>query len=447
MYVETAIIGGGFSGLNTALMLQEKGSDYIVLERDTLCNVWKNQRWDGFEFNTPHEFNRFFNQVDDIPDDQCGKDFKKQIKLWEEHVLEHSVNFRENQKVQGLKFIEDGSDGPRFSMEIQPTKNGASSTDEMWTVTARNVICCTGAFNVPTLPPGAEKWPDYLTQMHSIDLKEPEQFPDREKAILVVGSGQSGCQIADYLAKKGKQVWLATGSANGVLRTYRGKHMFYWVKMLGMDTMTTDMLKQMPNAEEVRYFSPPHVGSGAPISYFSLARQGVTILGRFDGIQEQPEVKQSRIIFKDDRIAHVEKAVASYENTGNKIKQWIANQPTEVQATLPPETPETSLPEPEWEPIPELLESNGPLSLPLDDCQGVIWCTGFHSNARTYLPETVTTLDLDERTQAPDHWKSKVHPGLYYIGFPWVRTFSSSVLPGISVDQEFIVNDIVNSTP
>jgi len=410
-HVETLIIGGGFSGVKMALLLP----DHLLLEREAkLFHVWKENRWDSFEFNTPSKLN----DLEDEGEDKVA--FQDQVKLWDAQASR--INVRLSHQVVSVSFRNEGR--KRFEIRARNLQD-----DFTLVITSTNVICCSGNHDIPFIPNMAHDLK--VKQLHSVDYKGAHQFPDNE-AILVVGSGQSGVQIADDLARNNKSVWLATGNSAGSPRLHRGDHFFDWVKRMGINKMTNEMRLQRPDAERLRYSKPPHVGSRHAISYFSLQRQGVTIAGRFRGKHN------NTLEFEDDRLDNVKKSIESYEGYTTRIEAWISSQPAETREIF---QAQENKKEQEWEVDSELLSLPGPKNLPVSECQAIIWCTGYKATVHDYMPPE-TQGDLNSRTKSPDMLVSKACPGLYYLGFPWVRAFFSSILLGIRQDAAVIAEKI-----
>jgi putative flavoprotein involved in K+ transport len=433
MYVETTIIGGGHCGVNLALNLQEKGADYLVLEKESLLSQWKHARWDDFRLNTPHGMNRLYGQTDDI-DDHSLAEFSVEMESWEQHIQESDIRVEEHQKVVSLVEADDEEDC-RFKLKVQP-KGGPP-----FTIATDNVVCCSGQHAIPRTPSVAENLPNHLIEVHSNSFKGPQQFPDDSKAILVVGSGQSGCQIADLLADHGKQVYLCTGKTSGMFRSYRGEDAFVWCKRMGTLDMTNEARKQLPGGEAMRYAGSPVVGATKPISYFSLARKGVQILGSLESIQG------SRLLISRNRAENARYLKESHANLRKVVRNWIQGQPDDVAKTFNPETQEDQIPEPEWETLDYLLASNGPRQLSMDNFQGVVWCTGYQSSVKHYMDIPMALdQDMNQRTGSPDAMISESVPGLYYAGFPWVHSAGSAVLMGFQGDAQVLVDHLLQNS-
>jgi putative flavoprotein involved in K+ transport len=488
-------------------MKDDDDFDYLIVEKDTLLSQWRTARWDDFQLNTPHGANRLHGQqpVDDGLDDaSLGQDFKnEELAIWEQHIAKSKLHYQEHCTVVSVQTTtplqqttekddnaaagdsNNNSDSRRgrFVIELEPTMRNIDDTagaeqrteeggggqgedhhDDIiargtTTLTCRNVICCTGQCAVPKIPsdlscklnermqqqqPMNHGNPNNIVQMHSSEFKGPQQFPDPTRAILVVGSGQSGVQIADLLADRGKRVWLCTSNnAAGVYRSFRGEDLFVWTLRRGYFETTNEMRQAMPSerSEALRYKMNPVVGSARPISYASLARKGVQILGSLQDVQKD------QFIIASNRLDHVQHLTATYEASRDLIREWIASQPEHVVATFAGGTLPEETCEPEYEPEPSLLEDNGPEQMSLQDCQGVIWCTGFTSSVQSYLyklPTHVLAVDMNARTRSPDVLISETAPGLYYAGFPWVHTAGSAILLGFDADAKVLVDHLAS---
>jgi putative flavoprotein involved in K+ transport len=439
MFVDTLVVGGGHCGVNLALWFQQEHSydSYLIVEAKEVLAAWKHSRWNGFQLNTPHNFSLLHGQplLADLDPTTLGSDFQKQRIGWLSYIREANLNIREGCRVTSIQKLE--LDQNQSQHEHKKARFCVETDKD--TILCRNVICCSGENAVVKLPKAlSPKLPSRIPQVHCRDFSSPEQFPDSTKAILVVGSGQSGVQIADWLADHHKKVWLATSMCNGTPRYYRGRNVMEWFHQMALlDTTDDDQRQALPHEESRRYGRKPFVGSRHAISYFSLARKGVQILGSLDDIRDH------QFIFKENRLDHIQKSVESYDATCQMVKEFAATLEDDTQLESLDET--NDLPEPEWEPTPDLMESNGPLTIDLEDCQGVIWCTGFSSNVTTYIEQIPEALeDLDPITKSPAGMQSKCVDGLYYSGFPWLYGATSDILSGFDREHKLLSEWICN---
>ena len=424
--VQTVIIGGGHAGVNLALWLQRthRLSDYIILEQaGSLLDSWRTKRWDSFQLNTPHRLNLLHGQVPFLDcENVSGQDFDRQLQGWMSHIEKNKLKYRTNSRVQQVVRKTD-DDKARF---VVHTRTG----DEFG---CHNVVCCSGENAIPKLPKVAGKVPGSIKSIHSGEFNGPQQFPG-DRAILVVGSGQSGMQIADLLATSGKDVWLCSSLTPGVMRSYRGEDLFVWLHDRMKHTKITNEIRQsLPNGNQMRYSKKPFTGTSKAISYFSIARKGVKVLGSLEDITEQT------VLIRKNRSQNVKASVAGYEKFLGMLRDFVSKQPKEVQASYAPEENEL-----EWGPVDELLKDNGPREVSGDLFQGIIWCTGFHSAVQSYLNIPEAQDDFNSRTGSPDYIASPSVPGLYYAGFPWVRISGSDMLLGFEEDDRFLSAMIAN---
>jgi putative flavoprotein involved in K+ transport len=416
MYVETAIIGGGFCGLNIALNLQEKGKDYLVIERGTLFNRWKNDSWNNFQLQTPHAFNRMHGQADDLDDKAVGKNFAEELAAWEKQVAKNNIRYKEGMNVLSVKKQDAAdADNSRFVIEIESA--GAKQT-----VTCKNVICCTGQFTAPKLPDCASKLASGVTAVHSKDFKGAEQF-EGDKPILVVGSGQSGVQIADLLADGGRKVKLASSKVEGIFRSFRGEDAFVWLQRMGYYTGDSESCPEYAM-----------LGASKAISFYSLARKGVEVLGSVK------DVDGDKLAIEGNREENIAYAAAAYEKYNQMVKDWVAKQPADEVAKYGAEAAEA-----EWAPEASLTGA-GPDELPLSDVAGVIWATGFGPNVDSYLKiDEAIAKDMNSVTGTPSAMISSSTPGLYYGGYYKARTIGSALLFGIEADAKVMADHIASN--
>lgn len=434
MHVKTIIVGGGLCGVNLACWLEEYNEEYLILERQTLLHQWRDARWACFKLNSPHKFNRLHGQKDEIPDLSHRHEFARVLACWEEHIAKMNLKYKEGMTVVAVT----KKDGGGFDLNIESQEVGAQKKTLM---TCTNLVVCTGAYAKGKIPNMAEKLKPSIISMHSKEFRSPNQFP-KDMPILVVGSGQSGVQIADVLADAGKNVYLCTSKTKGAFRSYRNQDIFIWLERMGTLDFTNQMREALPapQAQAMKYRKDPILGSEHSISYFSLHRKGVKVLGSLE------DVDGHELKIKSNRIENIQTAMDSYKNLVVEVERWIAKQPEEVQQSYAPAmfTHEDGIHEREWITEPELLESNGPATVPLTEIQGVVWCTGYTSDFSWLLIPDALENDFDKVTGMPDQLKSKFVSGLYYSGFPWVHKLGSHVIPGFERDHEDLVPMMLN---
>lgn len=502
-HIHTLIIGGGHCGVNLGCWLEERlqkkqdnegGSghtyqilddsifpSYLIVEQSNqLLHQWKEHRWDDFQLNTQHGCSLLHGQpVDDeidgvvIPSDSVGKNFSQQVKAWDRHIAKMNLRHCTNQRVVSIQqrthHNDDDDDDDRhhqetnghqkvvyrphrrFLVTLETTRAGSDAPATTSTLTCTNVVVCTGQFAKPHIPNVAQDVPPSVRNLHSRDFKSPDQFPIDQGAVLVVGSGQSGAQIADLLADSGRKVLLCTSKMSGIGRTFRQEDIYHWFSRLGILGMTNEeRLQRFPpeRAQEIKYQKKAMLGADKSISYFSLHRKGVKILGGLDRLTvmdasvtsktQNEKVSSSNVVLqlKSNRMENVKKSYESFQYFQNILRDWVAKQPADYQAGLGPDTQD-----PDWIPEVELLESDGPSELSFQGIQAIIWCTGYSADF-SFLQDLPLALehDFDPISLRPDRLSSSVIPGLYYSGFPWVHHIQSMNLVGFDRDHELLVN-------
>src|SRR5215469_6715583 len=214
--IDTLVVGGGQAGLAMSEHLSKCGLAHLVLERHRIAERWRSERWDSLVANGPAWHDRFpgmeFDDVD--PDGFASK----------ERVADYFVDYAKkiNAPIRtgvDVKKVERKTGQPGFIVE---TSEGV--------IEARRVVVATGPFQRPVIPPIAPKAGD-IHQIHSADYKNPGQLP--EGAVLVVGAGSSGVQIADELQRAGRKVYLSVGPHDRPPRGYRGRDFCWWLGVLG----------------------------------------------------------------------------------------------------------------------------------------------------------------------------------------------------------------------
>lgn len=262
--VETLIIGGGQAGLAMSHMLGRRGRPHLVLERARIAERWRSERWDGLKFQFPNWSVR----LPDYPFPHSERDgfatsgqivdyidaYARQIKAPVRCCVTVTA-LHEDERGQG--FVARTSAGP---------------------IRATNVVIATGPYQrpvFPDLPLGACG----LFQVHASAYKQPDQLP--AGAVLIVGAGASGAQIAEELARAGRRVYLSVGQHKRMPRRYCGRDLIWWLGAMGLDQ--TPVEKRGPDAT-----LPLITGAygGHTIDFRKFAAQGITLLGRLQAVRE-----------------------------------------------------------------------------------------------------------------------------------------------------------------
>jgi putative flavoprotein involved in K+ transport len=216
-FKDTVVIGGGQSGLAMGYYLSQNNHDFIILEQSSHPgNKWRNERWDSFTLVSPNWTFRMPGIEIADSDDFMPRD--KIVEFFENYVKEFNLPVKYRSKVT--------------SVELKEKYYYTKLDNE--TIKSNNVVVAAGLFHKPRIPEFTSRISPDILQIHSSKYRNPQSLPPG--AVLVAGSGQSGCQIAEELYKSGRKVFLCLGRAGRALRNYRGKDIFYWMEKTGILT-------------------------------------------------------------------------------------------------------------------------------------------------------------------------------------------------------------------
>src|SRR5258708_25186042 len=265
---EVVIIGGGQAGLALSYYLTQQGRTHLVLEQGRVGETWRSGRWDSFTLITPN----WMTQLPGFPyqgDDPDGFMPRENIAAYLE---QYAASF--NAPLQcGIRVT---------TVRQQPGGDGYLVEAEQMTFEARTVVLATGAYPKPKLPTASTALPVHLCQMHTSEYRNPQTLPSG--AVLVVGTRQSGCQIAEELHQSGRQVYLATSICGRDRRRYRGRDSSWWLTRMGFFDRTID---QLPSPNAALGCSPQLSGAqgGHDINLRQFAREGIILLGHLQAVQ------------------------------------------------------------------------------------------------------------------------------------------------------------------
>ena len=295
------IVGGGQAGLSASYYLQQLDIDHLVLEKHTLTHTWRNQRWDAFCLVTPN-WQCALPGYPYAGDDPHGFMKKDQIIAYlDGFIAKVNAPVREGVTVQRMTARAEGG-------YLLNTSAGDFSADQ--------VIVASGGYHTPIIPRLAERLPVEIKQIHSEQYRNPQALP--QGAVLVVGSGQSGAQIAEDLHLAGRNVFLAVGDAPRCARFYRGKDVVDWLAEMGYYDIGVDT---HPLREGVRDNTNHYVtgrDGGRDIDLRRFAQEGMTLFGRLQTLQG------SVLSFAPDLAANLDGADAVYNRINASIDTFIA---------------------------------------------------------------------------------------------------------------------------
>ncbi|MEH2476091.1 putative flavoprotein involved in K+ transport [Nitrobacteraceae bacterium AZCC 2161] len=397
-HVSVAVIGGGQAGLAMSHQLQQQGIDHVILEKNQIAHSWKSQRWDAFCLVTP-------NWQCQLPgfsyagSDPKGFMLRDEIVAYiEDYAALIKAPVKEGVTVNRLK----RGAGSRFLLE--------TSAGEM---TADAVVLAVSGYHVPNIPRMAERLDGSVTQLHSSAYRNPDQLPSGE--ILVIGSGQSGCQIAEDLHLAGRKVHLAVGSAPRCPRVYRGRDAVEWLDDLGQYDLPVDQhgLKENVRKNANHYLTGREGGRDIDLRKFAL--EGMSLYGRLNDVQD------GRLKFADDLAKNLDNADRVYNGICDLIDNHIVRNSIDAPAS------------PHYEPVWRPDRPAGELDPVQAGISTIIWTTGFRSDW------SWIDLPIFDGAGYPTHRRGVTSmDGIYVLGLPWLYTWGSGRFVGVGRDAEFV---------
>lgn len=403
---DVIIVGAGQAGLSLSHYLQQRGIDHLLLEKHTPMHAWRHQRWDAFCLVTP-------NWQCKLPGhDYAGPEPHGFMKKAE--IIDYLEAFLAKVKPPLLT----GVTVRHVQPQPQP-QGGYAIYTTAGDFTARQVVVCSGGYHEPVVPRLAERLPAHIVQLHSEQYRNPQALP--EGGVLVVGSGQSGAQIAEDLHLAGKRVHLAVGDAPRCARFYRGRDVVDWLADMGYYDMPVD---QHPLREGVRDNTNHYVtgrDGGRDIDLRAFALQGMKLYGLLDGLSD------GVMRFQDTLQGALDQADKTYNGINAAIDKHIADKGLDA--------PPPSVYEPVWQPQGGTAHTQ--LDLAAAGITSVIWCIGFKPDFGW-----VDAPVFNGRGQPMHHRGVTQQPGLYFLGLPWLHTWGSGRFSGVARDALYLAEQI-----
>jgi putative flavoprotein involved in K+ transport len=402
--IEAIVIGAGHAGLSTSYYLTRAGMRHLVLEGGRVGERWRTSRWDSFSLVTPNWMCCLpgYPYAGDDPDGFMSR----------EGVVAYLQGYAES-------FGAPVSEGVRVkAVRRHPGGSGYTLVTEGEVYETPVVVVATGFFEHPKIPAEATRLAPGILQIHSSQYKNPKALPPG--AVLVAGSGQSGCQIAKELHESGRQVYLSTGSAGRVPRRYRGKDAHLWMAKLGRFEQTVDKL---PSAR-AKFAANPHLsgsGGGHTINLHRFARDGIVLLGHLRSVSGHhailaPDLKEN--------LAKADKMAADFKGG---VDDYIAKY--DMDAPLPDAGNTDDYDGDDGYREQEILE----LDLQAAGIRTIVWAAGF-----TVDYSFVRIPVFDQDGYPVQQRGVTAYPGLYFMGVHYQHKNKSDLFYGVGEDAEYV---------
>lgn len=397
----TLIVGGGQAGVAMSAHLLREGIPHLVLERGRIAERWRSERWDSLVANGPAWHDRFPGMEFDDLDPGAFPAKERVARYFEAYAAQIMAPIRTGVTVT--------------SVEPLVGRSGFRALTSAGEIEAQSIVAATGAFQKPLIPPLV---PDEagLFQLHSAAYRNPDQLPPG--AVLVVGAGSSGAQIADELNRAGRRVFLSVGPHGRPPRRYRGIDYCWWLGVLGK----WEAVAPAPGTEHVT-IAVSGAREGETIDFRRLASEGITLAGRAQGFEG------GTMRFAADLVANVQRGDADYLSVLDEADAYA-----KANGLNLPDDPEARRQWPEPNCMTNPIQS---LDLAAAGITTILWATGFGVD---YSWLKVNAFDAQGR---PVHRRGVSDvPGVYFLGLPWQSRRGSSFIWGVWHDAAFVASQI-----
>lgn len=395
----TIVIGGGQAGLAMSYHLQRIGREHLILERARIAARWHDERWDSLRFQFPNWSLQLPSQPYEGDDPHRFSHRAEVAQFIEGYAQRIRAPIRCGTEVLFLEALPTG--GYRLT-----TRDGCMH--------AAQVVIATGPYQLPQVPGFATGLPAQMFQIHARRYRNPAQLP--RGAVLIVGAGSSGCQIAEELLADGRRVYLSVGRHRRIPRRYRGRDMLYWLFAIGSLEQTVETLAD-------RRAPPPLLLTGADgghtVDLRTLGSRGVVLLGKLQSI------RSSKLVFDD----HLELVLAAGDQFYCEFKRSVDEYIAKAGLDLPDERDDDRQ---------AIAQTSSPVELDLASVSAVVWCTGYRLDFGW-----VNAPVLDAYGAPLQKRGVTASPGLYFLGLQWMHNFASATLFGVGEDAAYIAKHMV----
>jgi putative flavoprotein involved in K+ transport len=396
--VETLIIGAGQAGLAMSEHLGRHQLPHLIIERDRIAESWRSRRWESLVANGPAWHDRFPSRAFSCaPDSFATRD----------QIVDYLVAYADQIQAPVRCGVEV------TALRAKIGESGFYVDTSQGHVEATRVIVATGPFQRPVIPPIVPPSSTIL-QIHSAHYRNPLQLP--AGAVLVVGAGSSGVQIADELLRAGRQVYLSVGPHNRPPRRYRGRDFVWWLGALG----EWDAKSSSPDTEHVT-IAVSGARGGHTVDFRDLGTRGITLLGTASQCEE------GVMRFAGDLVNNIARGDANYLSILDAADAYVLQTGLDLPTD---EGARTMAPDPTC-----LCEPLRQLNLGQAGITSIIWATGY---ALDFGWLQVDAFDPQGR---PAHHRgvSQV-PGLYFLGLSWLSRRASPFIWGVWHDAKYLAD-------
>jgi putative flavoprotein involved in K+ transport len=398
---DIVVIGAGQAGLAMSYCLRQHGREHVLLERSRVAERWHSERWNSLAFQFPNWALRLPGWKYEGDDPDAFVNYRDIARLIEDyaHLIDAPVRC-------GADVVSLRGDASSALLQVE-TRDAV--------IEARHVVIATGPFQRPSIPAWSREIPARIFQVHASRYRGPEQLPPG--GVLVVGSGGSGCQIAEELYQEGRTVYLSVSRHRRAPRRYRGRDLTWWALERGiMDT-------RVDSFPERRY--PPSliitgVNGGHDLDVRQFAADGVIVLGRLLG------AANGAFAFDESAEAILAASDVAYQGWRTACDEFIGA----MGLDLP------------MEPEARMLAGPIPAVTALDagEISSVIWSTGYRFDFDW------VKLPVLDGNGAPIQERGVTGvPNVYFVGLHWMHTFKSGVFFGVGDDAAYLADRIAQT--
>jgi putative flavoprotein involved in K+ transport len=406
--LDVVIIGGGQAGLAASYWLSQYGREHVILERATVAERWRQERWDSLHFQFPNSFLQLPGHEYRGPEPEVFAHYTEILRYIEDYRTKIGAPVQTGVDVRSLAF-----DTPANTFRLTTTRGSIS---------ARQVVLATGPFQRPLTPKCASALTPHVRQLHASAYRNPAQLPPG--SVLVIGSGSSGCQIAEELQQQGRTVYLSVGRHRRMPHRHRGRFMLEWLADMGVFDLPID---RIPGGQIPPPLVVTGVNGGHGINLRQFAADGVTLLGRFIGIEGGNATFGADV---EERLVEADDAALNFVR---RVDQYIQQSGV---AAADEDTGDTTGPVPVQRTSPTSI-----LDLRAAGISTVIWSTGYQFDfGWVRLPI------FDDHGSPLQHRGVTACRGAYLLGLHWMHTFSSGTLFGVGKDARYVADHMTRES-